>query len=133
MYPAFLLLLLVDNLRRPFGFAGKLRPLLWMGVALSLFGVLFKILHWAGANILILFGAVLVSLFYTIKLLSTPATRAEDHVKTLFVVAFTIGMMMRILHWKYAYETLSVSGIAFLGWLLLLGYRYVKCWERGGH
>lgn len=87
------------------------------GWTLALVGGLFKILHWPGADLLLLAGLLGMALTYTVHFGSKPLKTRLAVLKLLWVLAATLGALGILLHWLPRVVAYLAHG---LFWLLLL-------------
>ncbi len=91
---------------------------------LLLAGTIFKLMHWPGANIMVVIGASLLVLFYLplllyYKLKESPRSEALMHTTGFLGLAFTtLGTLFKIMHWPGA-------AVILLGGMAALAFGYV--------
>ncbi len=77
-------------------------------------GLLFKILHWAGADLLLLIGLTGIPFVYTIHFLLKKNKNLPDYLKVIWILLLSMGLMFTILHWQYGNLVLQAQAILFL-------------------
>lgn len=98
---------------------------------LLLAGTIFKLMHWPGANIMVLLGAAFLALVYlplilTHKLKESPKDEALLHILGFLGLAITtVGVLFKILHWPGA-AAILLSGMC----VLAFGYVPVYFFKR---
>ncbi len=100
-------------------------------IILLLAGTIFKLLHLAGASMLIIVGAGLLILVYFPmilyhKLKEAPSKEYALHITGFLGLTFTtVGVLFKIMHWPFA-SMLLLFGLAFLGIFYVPIYYYKK-------
>jgi hypothetical protein len=98
---------------------------------LLLAGTIFKLLHWPGANVMFMIGAVILALIYLPlilrhKLKESPNNEALLHISGFVGLAFTtVGSLFKIMHWPGASVTLMI-GLGTLAFLYVPIYFYKR-------
>ena len=98
---------------------------------LLLAGTIFKLMHWPGANVMVVLGAAFLALVYlplilTHKLKESPKDEALLHILGFIGLAFTtVGVLFKVMHWPGA----SVTLIGGMG-ILAFGYVPVYFYKR---
>jgi hypothetical protein len=98
---------------------------------LLLAGTIFKLMHWPGANIMVVIGAGLLVLFYLplllyYKLKESPRSEALMHTTGFIGLAFTtLGTLFKIMHWPGA-AAILLGGMAALAFGYVPLYFYKK-------
>ena len=90
----------------------SLKPFLLFSVMLLGIGAGFKVLHWAGANEMLMTGVLAITLIYIIQLVLLKAKGFEEYVKTFFVILLGISSLVTVLHWK-GKEVLTIAAMLF--------------------
>mgnify|MGYP002631963269 CR=1 FL=1 len=96
---------------------------------LLLAGTIFKLMHWPGANVMMLLGAVFLALVYlplilTHKLKESPKDEALLHILGFLGLALTTaGVLFKVLHWPGASVTL-IGGMGILAFGYVPVYFY---------
>lgn len=94
-----------------------------IGIAGLIIGILFKTLHWPGANILVLASGVLAIVTMALLLVQRPGpwTILLPRPAMLIgsVIAVIIGWMFKVMHWPGA-NMLLLAGLSFCAvWFLI--------------
>lgn len=97
----------------------------YLSSCMILFGSLFKIQHWPGANVLILVGVFFLAVLFLplLFILKFKSTDENNRSIVLSIIGFVsailicVGILFRILHWPGA-RMMTITGCS----LLLLGY-----------
>ena len=76
---------------------------------ISVAGFLIKILHWAGADLMIMIGLSGISLVYIIHFLLKKAKKLTDYLKVIWLLSFSMGALFMILHWHYGYLLIQIQ------------------------
>lgn len=98
---------------------------------LLLAGTIFKLMHWPGANIMVLLGTAILVLFYlpmilTHKVKESPRDEALLHILGfLGLAATTVGVLFKVLHWPGA-AAMLIGGMS----ILAFGYVPVYFYKR---
>jgi hypothetical protein len=86
-----------------------------------LIGVLFKIMHWPGASVVLLIGIVIFAAVYSLslfidkqKLASTKTQKISNVFVMLAMVLISVGFLFKILHWPGAGIVIYLSNAALL-------------------
>ncbi|MFN8286333.1 MAG: hypothetical protein U0V74_06250 [Chitinophagales bacterium] len=84
-----------------------------VAMVVAIMGALFKIMHWPGANILLLIGLLSVGLLAAIRLgLEGGITSKLSGVAALLLA---IGVLFKMLHWPYGQEMVIIAlGLGFI-------------------
>lgn len=91
---------------------------------LLLAGTIFKLMHWPGANIMVVLGAGLLALAYLplilhFKLKESPSNEYIMHLSGWVGLTFTVlGVLFKVMHWPGA-------GVTLLGGLVIMAFVYV--------
>ena len=91
---------------------------------LLLAGTIFKLMHWPGANIMVLLGTAILVLFYlpmilTHKVKESPRDEALLHILGfLGLASTTVGVLFKVLHWPGA-------AVMLIGGMSILAFGYV--------
>lgn len=98
---------------------------------LLLAGTIFKLMHWPGANIMFMMGAVILALIYLPlilhhKIKESPKNEAVLHIAGFIGLALTtVGSLFKIMHWPGAGMLLMI-GMGTLAFLYVPIYFYKK-------
>lgn len=98
---------------------------------LLLAGTIFKLMHWPGANVMFMLGAVILALIYLPlilrhKLKESPGNEAVMHISGFVGLAFTtVGSLFKIMHWPGA-SVLLLIGMGTLAFIYVPIYFYKK-------
>lgn len=92
----------------------------------SVAGFLIKILHWAGADLMIMIGLSGISLVYIIHFLLKKAKKLTDYLKVIWLLSFSMGALFMILHWHYGYLLIQIQSIVFLILFAIFTARTIK-------
>jgi hypothetical protein len=98
---------------------------------LLLAGTIFKLMHWPGANIMFIMGAVILALIYLPlilrhKLKESPSNEALLHISGFVGLAFTtVGSLFKIMHWPGA-SVLLMVGMGTLAFIYVPIYFYKR-------
>jgi hypothetical protein len=98
---------------------------------LLLAGTIFKLMHWPGANIMFMTGAMILALIYLPlilrhKLKESPSNEALLHISGFVGLAFTtVGSLFKIMHWPGA-SMLLIVGMGTLAFLYIPIYFYKR-------
>jgi len=98
------------------------RVMLFLG-GLLLLGAAFKILHWAGANPLLVVALAGIALTYSLRFFRKREKGRLDVLKLLFVLAFSSNALLTFLHLAPR-EAAYVPPM--LLWLAVLDFMYVE-------
>jgi hypothetical protein len=88
-------------------------------------GVLFKILHWTGANSILLGGFFAFAALYTVRFILKPTHKLTDFLKWLWVLIEATAIAFKISHWKYGDELVSIEQVVFLALVFSVYYDVV--------
>ena len=98
---------------------------------LLLAGTIFKLMHWPGANVMFMLGAIILALIYLPlilrhKLKESPNNEALLHISGFVGLAFTtVGSLFKIMHWPGA-SVLLMVGLGTLAFIYVPIYFYKK-------
>jgi len=98
---------------------------------LLLAGTIFKLMHWPGANIMVLLGAAALVLGYFPLLLNFKIKESPQNERPLHVAGFigitltTLGVQFKIFHWPGA-AVMLISGMAVLAFLYVPMFYYMR-------
>lgn len=94
-----------------------------IGIATVILGLLFKTLHWPGANIILLTGAVLATVTMTILLIQKPGPWMIriQYPQWIFgsVAVVLTGMIFKTMHWPGANIQLMLGMMGTAAWFLV--------------
>jgi len=86
-------------------------------------GIVFKLMHWPGASIIITIGATLLAI-YSLLLINNNIKTADTGITKAFVIFFglmgvflPLGFLFKMMHWPYAG---AIIVCFFIAWLCLL-------------
>ena len=88
-----------------------------VAIAIFLLGTLFKIMHWPGVASLLIMGAGLVIVLYTIRFIVKKEKNIMDLVKFFCVLAATYFYLAKDFHWpslNYGIYIIDVMGVFWL-------------------
>ncbi|MBK7267957.1 MAG: hypothetical protein IPI07_00050 [Flavobacteriales bacterium] len=91
-----------------------------IGIAALIFGTLFKVLHWPGANFLILSGGVVAALAAIVVLIMKPGPKpASSALRTLTGALLITFLMFKLFHLPFAdawalAAVVSTAGLLFV-------------------
>jgi len=98
-----------------------------LSIIILIFGALFKIMHWPFANNLMLIGAVLLAILYTIRFISKPKKFLLDYVKLALVLVWVFNYLVGAFHIFYVpYFFQILLFILFIYWFIVEGPAYIK-------
>ncbi len=83
-------------------------------IFIFLVGMLFKILHWEGADLLLMIGLIGIPVVYLIHFLRKKNKGITDYLKAVWLGVFSTGLLFTILHWPYANLLIQIQAILFL-------------------
>lgn len=94
-----------------------------IGIAGVILGLLFRTLHWPGANVVLLTGAVLAAITLTVLLIQKPGPwniRIQRPVWIFGeVVVVLTGMAFKMMHWPGANLLLLLGLATCAAWFLI--------------
>lgn len=96
---------------------------------LLLAGTIFKLMHWPGANIMVLLGSALLVLAYLplilrFKLKESPSNEYVMHISGWVGLSFTVlGVLFKVLHWPGA-AVILLGGISVMAFVYVPIYFY---------
>jgi hypothetical protein len=100
-----------------------MRTIRTIGIAGSIFGLLFKTLHWPGASIILLTSGVLTFVMLALLLLCKPGPMiVKLHYPAMLIgalMAVITGGMFKIMHWPGANLLLLLGLTTCATWFLL--------------
>jgi hypothetical protein len=96
-----------------------------ISVAVVAIGMLLKILHLEGADLVVLAGFAAIVLMYPFRFYKKGHKILLDYIKISFVLSFCANRIFAVLHLSYREITGYVSLISFVLWLCLEGNDYV--------
>ena len=101
-------------------------PPIWrvagLTVAVTLFGVLFKIQHWPLADTLLILGISALVVTYTVHYALKASKRMSDHLKAGWVIVNSGAALIRVEHWSTIANELNYVAIA-LFWCMVIAYQ----------
>ncbi len=95
-----------------------------IALAIALFGGLFKLMHWPGANILLLVGLSSLALYYIIMgfVSSAEAQNGKERLlgygRNFAIAVLLMGGLFKLMHWPGA-NLMIIDGAVGLGIALL--------------
>lgn len=95
---------------------GLIKRIESFAIAVSILGALFKIMHWPGANIMLIVGLCSVSTchFALITILqSSGKAKWTNYLKHYSIAALVLGYLFKVMHWPGAYIMLMGGGFGF--------------------
>jgi len=96
----------------------KFNRLTKVGIAGLIIGALFKILHWPGANLILLISFIWVSVSHFIHFVQIRPKRTIDYAMLLLVVSFMLYQAISIFHWPHRKTALFLFAGAALFFFL---------------
>tara|TARA_R110002051_G_scaffold153510_5_gene225957 strand:- start:37913 stop:38578 length:666 start_codon:yes stop_codon:yes gene_type:complete len=93
-----------------------------LSIALALIAVLFKMMHWPFAEIILIIAAVGISLFYSIWFYLKTNKTWLDYAKLFLLISFLLHYLFRVLHLNYGYIFSYIFRVA----LVLFIIAYIK-------
>lgn len=94
-----------------------------IGIAAVILGLLFKVLHWPGASIILLVGAVLSAVTLTVQLIQKPGpwNIRIQHPVWIFgsVAVVLLGTTFKMMHWPGANIQLLIGMMGTASWFLI--------------
>lgn len=92
-----------------------------LSIAVSLFGAMFKIMHWPAADILLMIGLYSIPIIYIVYFFTVKKDYTIVSVlKVLFVFSAVLWRSFAVFHWPYAQELQIVQLVAYIGILLIV-------------
>lgn len=99
-----------------------------VGSALTLMGILFKIMHWPMAGILLVLGIVLIAFLFMplvlsvrLKESSTTMARFVNITGVSAALVFLVSVLFKIMHWPYA-NVLMTGSLFAVAFIFIPGY-----------
>lgn len=92
-----------------------------------IFGALFKVMHWPYAGQLMLIGAILIGVLYTIRFSNKHDKSKLDYVKLALILLWVFNYLVNAFHLfniPYVFEILLL--ILFIYWFIEEGIMYIK-------
>jgi hypothetical protein len=96
-----------------------------ISVAVAAIGILLRILHLEGANLVVLAGFVAIIPLYTFRFYKKQNKLLLDYIKIIFVLSFCVNRIFLVLHLSYREISGYISMTSFVLWLCLEGNDYV--------
>ncbi|MGZ5282149.1 MAG: hypothetical protein ACXWEY_07715, partial [Bacteroidia bacterium] len=81
---------------------------------------------WKFADIILLTGHAFVALSYIAFLFITQKKSLEKFVKSAFMISLAAASLVKIFHWKFAFELSLISLILLLFYLGLLAFKFFR-------
>jgi|694.fasta_scaffold64695_2 hypothetical protein len=101
-----------------------------IGIAGLIIGILFKFLHWPGANIILLTSAVLTLVTLLILLVTKPGPWSVQIQRPIWIfgslAVALIGVIFKLMHWPGANIELMLGMLGLASWFLVTGGRPVR-------
>lgn len=89
-----------------------------IAMVVALAGFLFKIMHWPGANIMLICGLLTVGIAAAIRLGSEEGITSKVSATAALLLA--VGVLFKMLHWQYGQEIVLLA--LALGFIVLVIY-----------
>jgi len=93
--------------------------LLKLGVAILLIGMILKILHWSGKDLIFIIGFTEMIVVYTLSFSKKPIKKRLDYLKLIWVFTFVIIKAMSFLH--YINDDLLIIPTTIM-WIAIIDY-----------
>ena len=91
-----------------------------IGIAILIFGTLFKVLHWPGANIMILTGGLLAALAAIAVLITKPGPKPASAVLRTVIGALLIAFLLfKLFHLPFADAWVLAAVVSTVGLLFV--------------
>jgi hypothetical protein len=91
-----------------------------IGIAILIFGALFKVLHWPGANVLILIGGVVAALAAIAVLITKPGPKPSSALLSTVTSALLIAFLLfKLFHLPFADAWVLAAVVSTAGWLFV--------------
>ena len=81
----------------------KSNRFLSLSIALALIAILFKIMHWPYAEILLVTAVGGIAIFFIIGFYQKPIKNWLDYAKLFLLISFLLHYLFRVLHLNYGY------------------------------
>jgi hypothetical protein len=86
-------------------------------VGIFILGMLVKIMHWAGGNILIITGLSAIAALYPFRFYKKENKRIKDYIKLILVLSWAFSVITGTLHLPYDNMMKIIPAITFWIWL----------------
>lgn len=93
--------------------------LLRLSFPIFIIGVLFKLMHWPGSQLLITVCVAMVLLLYPIRFYLKKEKRFIDYIKLLLLLTFPADYYLRVFHLPSNYLLTIISFSLFVIWIIL--------------
>lgn len=101
-----------------------LRVPLRITISILIFGILFKIMHWPYANIIIVSAFSLIAVFYLIRFLYKEGKTSLDVIKLTLILSWSFNGITVILHLPNYTAIKLITPVCFLVWIFMEGLTY---------
>jgi len=101
-----------------------LRAPLRMCISILFIGIMFKIMHWPFANILIIAPIVIIAILYPFRFAYKKQKLPIDFVKLFLVLFWALNAIFTLLHWPYAMVFRTIAFVLLMTWLTFEGLNY---------
>lgn len=95
----------------------KYTKFLNISFAVFILGILFKVLHWSGADIMLIAFPVAVTAIYTACFFTKEAKQILDVLKLLWVPVFLASVIVKMLSYPYEVELYIAQLVLFIAML----------------
>jgi len=96
-------------------------------IGMTILGAMFKILHWTGADQLLILCPAALVILYVIHFITKPAKDVQDILKLLTAVSYPAVAIPVAMHWIDDSWTLRITSVSIFwvtfGWFLAEGIR----------
>jgi hypothetical protein len=90
-----------------------------LGISILLIGVLFKIMHWPGANEALIVAFALIFISYALHFIKKPTKALNDWGKLVFLATYIVGVLFEFMHLPFG-DLFSIASLFIFIVLVLL-------------
>ncbi len=88
-------------------------------ISMLILGILFKVMHWPGANPMMSVAFLGIGIVKTIKFVYSNPKQNIDYFEFILVVSWCLGGIFIINHWPYKSFFQTITSLSFIIWLIL--------------
>ncbi len=95
-----------------------------ISIGFLIIGAMFKIMHWPGANVILLGSLLFIGLFSAARFISIKAKLPLDYIRLMLAESFVINAIFGFLHWPYKVIPWILLFISFILWIWYDGFAF---------
>jgi hypothetical protein len=95
-----------------------------ISIGFLIIGVMFKIMHWPGANIITIGSLISIGFFSAVGFAAKKPKVTLDYIRLMLAESFVINAIFTWLHWSYKAIPWTFLFISFILWIWYDGFAF---------